>query len=281
MKQILFPTNFSDDSKVSFNYAIQLSEAVQAQLVVYNSYYSTESPKRTFLEIGTRYDETIRKLNSFIKSEKYLGNKPIMLKAEEGYATKNIIKNSKKPRVELVLMNRSKSYDLVDKLVGTRLSYVSSGSYCPVMVLPPAYTFKNIDKVLVHDSGQTLSSSNLKDLLFRLFGEDSQKMDFVNNFIRQGKNPKLDTKKQESWFISPKSLRKEKSRIKDNIAKNSPDLLIMVLNKKGLIKKFLENIITLPLITELNIPVLVLNQNTLETRDYGFSRYLDKVELRA
>ena len=69
MKQFLFPTNFTDESKASLRYAQSFANEYDANLVLFNSYYSTESPKRNFLSEGTRFDETIRQLKKFSSEE--------------------------------------------------------------------------------------------------------------------------------------------------------------------------------------------------------------------
>ena len=99
MKKILVPTDFSENSKCAFNYAIELAKHLKAEITVVHIYHPSINNMNEFMIITDNELEAISRklLDEFVKDNKSKSQKEVTVanrieqKLEIGFVTEKLI----------------------------------------------------------------------------------------------------------------------------------------------------------------------------------------------
>jgi hypothetical protein len=72
-----------------------------------NTYQGTNSPRRPFIEEGSRRRQVLRELKKFARPCLDRGFKKVQFKAKEGSTVKKLLEASKNPNYNLIVMGRT------------------------------------------------------------------------------------------------------------------------------------------------------------------------------
>lgn len=153
MKNILFPTDFSDNSKQALNVALDLAKDFNATLHVLNTYkmpYSSSSPMtRTFLEKLEKSSQ--KELNEWldeIKLKPEFSSVDIKLKAMAGNVANSIDVYANKLNIDLIVMGTKGASGIKEVLVGSNTEEVVTHSDKPVLVVPINSSIQEVKKIV-------------------------------------------------------------------------------------------------------------------------------------
>ena len=172
MKNILVPTDFSDTSRAAFLYAQSFAQEA-ANFKVLHSYHPQVDPVYPYLNTTSEsfYTEREELLNTFVKANHLSAEGNIMVKTSVsailklGLATDIIIEESKRD-TDLIVMGRTGSNSVFEKVFGTVSTHVAQNAFCPVLLVPQTTHFKGLRKVLYATNRPLLKeASNIRQLL--------------------------------------------------------------------------------------------------------------------
>jgi nucleotide-binding universal stress UspA family protein len=167
MKTILILTDFTEKSQHAAEFAYLLASRVNANLILYNSYYVPQGT--VFAGIYTSYtndfsgydNESLKQLKlqaAQIKEKcehQIYGKTPtIHLQNDLGNVAQNIKELVEKQDVWLIIMGNKRNEGLLDKLIyGNDTKMVIENASCPVMLISEKTTFDDLNKIVFTSAG--------------------------------------------------------------------------------------------------------------------------------
>lgn len=152
MKQILFPTDFSEAANVAFVYALNFADALGAEVIILNVYDLPivetpplpESTKEIFDVVEANkaesFKEELVKLNQLAK-EKGLSNVKLNSELLYGDLVYNINKVTKEQGAGLVVMGTTGATGAKEVFLGSNAASVISNVNIPVLAIPATADF--------------------------------------------------------------------------------------------------------------------------------------------
>ncbi|MEO1513358.1 MAG: universal stress protein [Bacteroidota bacterium] len=141
MKRILVPIDFSAPSEDAFRYALQMAEALGAELEVMHVFHPT--PSATDLAMQHDFDylqnEVGKRLDAFVKRQCKKAdpnNLVIRQRVTVGFAAEAIVKASKSQAIDFIVLGTRRERHFMDRLFGTVTSFVANNTACPLLIVP-------------------------------------------------------------------------------------------------------------------------------------------------
>lgn len=158
MKKILYATDFSDNAKNAFQYALNLSQAFGSNITAIhvqekgNPYhaYLPNSVQEHFLKTMTQdYELFLKEAQSLRQSASAAGmpNLDVHYELKEGSPVKEIIETAEEQKSNLIVMGSKGITNLKKLFLGSNTIRVIKRSEVPVLVVPEGVTFRNIERV--------------------------------------------------------------------------------------------------------------------------------------
>jgi len=159
MKTILFPTDFSPCAKHAFEYALNLSARVDAQIVLLHVYQVpiVQGPVPGDILAETMEDiekEAIEHMKAHQQNAerwaKATGTKPVRIqpKAQAGFTVQEIVAQAEVLNPYLVVMGTRGASGLRGVLIGSTASGVIAKSTVPVIVVPEEARFTGLERII-------------------------------------------------------------------------------------------------------------------------------------
>lgn len=159
IKNILVPTDFSENSKAAFHYALDLAEDMGATVKVMHIYndYAPETPLAdpSYVSGGKTIAEIKESLKNFLSTElEAEGGAAVLSKAKVeseiyyGSPIKDIVEFSKTGDYEIIIMGTAGERDWNELMFGSVSTHVSQQAHCPVLLVPSGTAYKKIDNLL-------------------------------------------------------------------------------------------------------------------------------------
>lgn len=156
MKQILIPTDFSENAENALQYAIDLYENQPIQIhllsVINPDIVSTDLPISTIDLSSVQYENATKKLQALKEKYDSDSNSPkpsITIEAKINTVVFGISQSAKDVKADLIIMGtRGENHNYYDRLIGTISSEILKEAPCPVLLVPMGYTFKPIDNLI-------------------------------------------------------------------------------------------------------------------------------------
>ncbi len=183
MKTYLVPIDFSEASVHAAEFAAALSHQTEVKHIIllnayYVSVYETTLPDANGVllmedEIEHNAAERVNKLES-LKRKLYPHVRPgveITTHLNRSHLLRAVVENSISKNVDLVILGSKGNSSSEDTHIGSHVIKISKASPVPVIVVPPAYNFENINRVVVacdfNKVKDTVPLEALKKLLIR------------------------------------------------------------------------------------------------------------------
>lgn len=156
IKNILYPTDFSERSILGYRYCLQLAKQLQAKVHVLHVYRVDLGVPVTdaiaYKMIEDRKKNTHFKLGSFAHLQK-TGHQNLTEGLEIhahvaiGMAEDEIVEFSNKHAIDLIVMPTKGEHNLLETMFGSVTTAVGSTATCPILVLPEKAVFRSIKEV--------------------------------------------------------------------------------------------------------------------------------------
>lgn len=280
LKNILLPTDFSENAKNAIPYAIDLIKKNNAKLSLLHVY---NIPLMAPTDIFTTSDnimtysitEDVRKLSSD-KLKKIINNNQLSrIKhrcfIREGDVQNKIIKIIKKEAIDLIVMGTKGESAKRDLFMGSITKAIIQHATCPILAIPEKATFNTISKI-VYATDLQQDESNMINYLVKFakmynanlvilhidHDENIKKwsIDLLKDIINKSNYPKIDYKE-----IILKDI---VEGINNYVAEFKPDILSMTTNSTTLFDKIFHKSLIKELLLHTHIPLLTFNRkNTM------------------
>jgi len=156
MKKILVPTDFSENAKTAFQYAMDLAKQLDAQVTVANIYH----PSATVInEYPISINGALLKLNqerleNFVvdgfeqNMEGLVISNMVEQRVEIGFAEVKLVELSKSGEFEMIIMGATGAIGLLEKVFGKVSLSVAERAGCPVLLIPSGVSFSPTKKIM-------------------------------------------------------------------------------------------------------------------------------------
>lgn len=275
MKTILIPTDFSEESKISAGYGIQLAKEKNAKLILLHVFhipiYAGNDPvfmppfdefENSNIEMLNEYENEIR--------VKYSFTNPIENITKSGFLINEIADIVEDNNVDLIVMGISDAGKFSELILGSNAIEVIKNTNCPTLIVPEGATYVPINTiVLACDDLEKIRDTNaLKQIskYVELFNSKLIVINVVDSFENVDFKQTLFEAKNKSifegiiysvHFIEGDNLIKN---INDFIDKNKADLLIMIPKKLNAFSKLFHISSTKKMAFHSHIPLLAIHE---------------------
>ncbi|HLV14266.1 MAG TPA: universal stress protein [Xanthomarina sp.] len=280
MKQILLPTDFSENSWNAISYALQLfkDEVCTFHLlntytpIVYHVEYVMLSPSQIGLEDVVKQQAIIsmKKLEQRMIEEFSNPNHTFISQVVFNTLTLEVADQVKEHQIDYVIMGTKGATGAKEVLFGSNTVHVFKQAKCPVLAVPDGFNYQTPSHILFPTDYEIDYDDNQIKPLVEISKYNEAKINVLN--VSYGRELTSDQKKNKvTLFTKFKDLKHEffsvKSQevtqaISDFQTTTPTDLLIMINNKHS----FFENLFFKSTISQigfhLNIPFLVIPSKT-------------------
>lgn len=180
MKNILLPTDFSETAHHAFEYALHLAETLEARITLAYIYpkfpleWNYAVPPVTDVLDAERVEDALQRFESYQREAQLrLGKQiPIQLLIEPGDPVTEIVRLSRLPKVDLIIMGTRGAGSEAENVFGSITAAVIQRSFAPVLAIPAACTFRPVRHLMYATTFETEDLSLMDDLLefARFFG---------------------------------------------------------------------------------------------------------------
>lgn len=149
MKKVLVPTDFSDNARNAFDFAVQLSGIEGCEYILLNAYKTPSASGGMLVSLDEVLEkEGIKDLKrEKIKLENNYPGINISLKCRLGELDNAVRKTNIEEQVDYVIMGTQGASGLQKVLVGSNTQRVIQNVVRPVFAIPENYSFRKMEKI--------------------------------------------------------------------------------------------------------------------------------------
>ena len=157
MKKILVPIDFTENSDISFDFAIQIAKKHDCEITLLHIIYFPAMTNLSFEVVGAKSKELM--LESLKKEAKErlvemtkkpgLSSLKIKYEVRDGGVLEEIVSSIKGKRLDLVILGIEQSLELGEHLFGALSDRIINGITCPVLVLKQKTRLSTIKRVAI------------------------------------------------------------------------------------------------------------------------------------
>jgi nucleotide-binding universal stress UspA family protein len=165
MKRILVPVDFSPVAENAAQYAVQIAEAANKEIVFFHAGVSVPESRRQRLNAGINGDG-----DTLVKTR--------WITAEEPFNGKSISEIAGREHIRLIIMGTvGAGAGLYGSMFGSNAVNLVTYAQCPVMLVPPAHRFRWINKIgfasdllnFEHEIGKIIAFARIFNAEIRIF----------------------------------------------------------------------------------------------------------------
>lgn len=273
MKNILVPTDFSDNSMHAARYAATLARVFDANIIFLNIYtmpivaeYEAMSNMNTDMAEMQRITELNLTdfTNEFIKKTNFAPERLFQI-ANYGSITENIIQKSEGQVIDMIVMATKGTHNWLNSWLSTNAEKVAKNSNCPVWVIPEHAKLDYPIKILyAADFTENESSATAKLLQIAKPLGATCKVVHVHEYLEPQKGERIeDTMKNLAKYFENENITyKEIDRpnviegLEKYIEGYNPDVLAFAIHEKSFLAKMLNRSISSHFLEKTRIPML-------------------------
>lgn len=150
MKNILVPTDFSKSAANALDYAIEIAQLTDSNLILFHAYQLPLEANEISVtppveEIEKQIIKNLKKIERYItKNSKGIN---VHLEYKFGFPVEEIKLCAEKNKVDLIIMGLHGAGFLKEKLIGSVATVLIKNSRCPVMIINQNVKFRTLKKI--------------------------------------------------------------------------------------------------------------------------------------
>lgn len=274
MEHILFPTDFSDNSKHALDFALKLAKKANAKITLFNSYELPPARMNLMVSFTEKLKkDSIGRLNqirSGIFSDPEFQGLQINIESLMGDFVPLIPEVVDKLKINFIVMGAKGASGILNRLVGSNTLEVIQNTNCPVLAVPEKATFQDVDKIaFATDLKKIPTPAKLKPL-FELADLFECSIEFVN-IIREEDEDLAEEKAIQANNLEslagniPTSMyfATENNIIKglgEYVIHHRPSIFAMLSRKHTLFERIFKSSTTSKLTYQTTVPLLVMTE---------------------
>lgn len=280
MKNILFPTDFSQNAENALNYAIEIARKVRGNLILFHAYsvqlIDPNMPAEIYLSAYQEEEksakESLEDLSRRISemNKDNAGNNLFTTDAivTQGLVVDEVLSVVDDFKIDLVVMGTHGASGITELILGSNAASIIEKSPAPVLAIPQKAVYKDIiNLVYAYDDIQSGLPSFQKLLEFaNVYGSEITLLHIIeSNRNTEDLNKKEFEKIKESSNYDKIRLELVKEEnvlegINDYINSHDVDVLAMAIRKRSLLDKIFNRSLTKKMAYHTRIPLLALHK---------------------
>ncbi len=262
MDKILFPTDFSNNALNALDYAIELANVFESEIVMIHA-VKVPSKAGTMQVLERKLVEDAEKeMENWVARAKNKLHNPdaIIAKIVKGNVLERIETIAKQFDINLVLVSAKGEGDAEDKYLGRVSAGLVKKTNIPILIVPIVYRFRPIKSIVFSIKFKRVSSPKVVEPLITI----ATKFDAAVSVLHV-KTPEFDPSKDENLYLDdlPHKLYNLEGNFIFNTTKafiedHPIDMLVAIRRKRGFFKNIIFNNGTKKKTFNSEVPFLVL-----------------------
>lgn len=278
MKNILFPTDFSQTADNALNYAIEIARKVKGNLILFHAYsvqlIDPNMPAEIYLtayqEEEKSAKENLEELSKKIIDSNKDSNGGNLFTTEavvtQGLVVDEVLSMVDEYKADLIVMGTHGASGITELILGSNTATVIEKSPIPVLAIPHNATYNGINNVVyAYDDIKTCLPSFKRLLEFAsIWNSEITLLHIIESSQTEAMNMKEFDKMKSSIAYEKIKLVLIKEEgvlegINDYVNKNNVDVLAMAVRKKTLLDKIFSRSLTKKMAYHTKIPLIALH----------------------
>ncbi len=268
MKKILVPTDFSKNSHSAIEFAIDIVNKLEGEMILFNTY---KLARRAGMFIGVEKmmrEESKTEMAKLVRKVKPRLNSKVILKHKvvKGDPIQTVVLAAKKLNIDLIIMGTQGASGLKEVFIGSTTNGVINNTKIPLMAVPSSFKHKPLDVIVLSISPnfEELSEKigTLK-LLAELYNSKIKGLHVNTNDKTaeiSGKFEEILKGTDHSFQEVKGNTAKVNSIIEQFVADNQADMLCMIKQNRGFWENLFHNSVTTIEVFHSDVPILVLQE---------------------
>lgn len=274
MKNILFPTDFSDNSNQAYPYALDIAYLLGANLTIFNSYKLPYSKSNLLVSMMDRMKEDSQTelnnlRNSALSQEKYK-NLSISVTSRAGSFVSQIPKVATEFNSDLIVMGTKGASGLKEMVIGSNTLEVIHISKLPVLTVPEKAQNSKVNKIAMAVDLKKIKNPQQLSPLLEMAKICRASIEFVH-VMHPDDNDSTQDRFNQIMFLEkfaaeiPSNINiVTESDIINGLSRyietEKPDMLAMLSRKHTLFERLFTQSITNKLSFRSEIPLLIMDE---------------------
>jgi nucleotide-binding universal stress UspA family protein len=268
MKRILVPTDFSENTHSAIEFAIDIVNQVEGEMILLNTY---KLARRAGMFIGVEKmmrEESKSEMAKLVRKIKPRLKPKVVIKSKvvKGDPIKTVVVAAKKMEVDLIVMGTQGASGLKEVFIGSTTNGVINGTKIPVMAVPSSFKHKPLEVIVLSVSPNfnalghkvdplkmlaKLYNSKIKGLHIKTSEEDFEIQPTIYDILKGTDHTYQEMKG---------SVAKINTILEQFVKDNHADMLCMIKQKRGFWENLFHNSVTTIEVFHSNVPILVLQE---------------------
>ena len=280
MKNILFPTDFSQNAENALNYAIEIARKLKGNLILFHAYsvqlIDPNMPAEIYLSAYQEEEKTAKEsLDALCKritdlNKDSAGNNLFSTDAivTQGLVVDEVLSVINDFKIDLVIMGTHCASGITELILGSNAASIIEKSPAPVLAIPQNAVFSDIANVVyAYDDIKSGLPSFQRLLEFaNIFGSEITLLHIIeaNKNTEELNKKEFEKIKETANYdkIRLELVKEEKvlEGINDYINSHDVDVLAMAIRKRSLLDKIFNRSLTKKMAYHTKIPLLALHK---------------------
>ncbi len=268
MKRILVPTDFSKNTRNALEFAIDIVNKVEGEIILLNTY---KLARRAGMFIGVEKmmrEESKAEMTKLVRKIKPRLKPKVTIKSKvvKGDPIQTVVLVAKKMEVDFIIMGTQGASGLKEVFIGSTTNGVINSTKIPVMAVPSSFKHKSIDVIVLSISpnlGELGDKIGPLKLLANLYNAKIKGLhinaDDRNDDVQQKVSGILEGT-DHTYHEMKSSTAKINLMIEQFVKDNNADLLCMVKQNRGFWENLFHNSVTTIEVFHSDVPILVLQE---------------------
>lgn len=268
MKRILVPTDFSKNTHSAIEFAIDIVNKVEGEMILFNTY---KLARRAGMFIGVEkmmreeskdeMSDLVRKIKPRLKPNVTFKNKVV-----KGDPIQTVVLAAKKLEADFIIMGTQGASGLKEVFIGSTTNGVINNTNLPVMAVPSGFKHRPLDVIVLSISPNfseigrkieplkllaNLYKSKIKGLHISTGDDEAEVQQMVYDILKGT---------DYSYHEVKGGTAKINSIIEQFVADNNADMLCMIKQNRGFWGNLFHNSVTTIEVFHSDVPILVLQE---------------------
>ena len=268
MKKILVPTDFSENTHSAIEFAIDIVNQVEGEIILLNTY---KLARRAGMFIGVEKmmrEESKTAMAKLVRKIKPRLNPKVILKSKvvKGDPIQTVVLVANKLETDFIIMGTQGASGLKEVFIGSTTNGVINSTKIPVMAVPSSFKHKPLDVIVLSISPNfsslghkidplkllaNLYDSKIKGLHIKTNSEDDEIQKMVTDIL-EGTDHTYYEKEGSTASIN--------AIIEQFVEDNNADMLCMIKQNRGFWGNLFHNSVTTIEVFHSDVPILVLQK---------------------
>ncbi|MCB0402218.1 MAG: universal stress protein [Flavobacteriales bacterium] len=272
MKKILVPTDFSDTADKARDYAVQIAQMIDAEIVLLNTYhipYAGASAGTLVNVDAMALEDSQKNMKEQLEYARLnFSDVKFSTVCSPGLLTDSVKELVKKGGYDLIVMGTTGTSGMIENFLGSNASSLIGAVKTPIITVPAKASLSLPKRIVVAndltDSGEGQLYSSLKAIA----GGNDATIDFLfvvddeaqaSRKIEHLKAAKFDEEFDTSYHpFHFKESHDVEAGILEYLKENEFDLLVVVTHQRNFWEKLVDKSVSKSLVKHAEIPILVL-----------------------